>query len=154
MTVGALTYRATVGVPERSRHEEQAGFGRTKPKGGAGSRQTRQNKASVLPVVCATPASFHRWRGTGSLTTIINNVYTVDFWLSDNGGLTTFSSLSTNGDINDTGGNGADLLVYGGAIPTATPLPAALPLFAGGLGWMGLFGRARKRKKAAATAAA
>jgi hypothetical protein len=35
-----------------------------------------------------------------------------------------------------------------------TPLPAALPLFASGLGAMGLFGRRRKRKNAAATAAA
>jgi len=32
---------------------------------------------------------------------------------------------------------------------TATPLPAALPLFAGGLGVMGLFGWRRKRKAAA-----
>jgi hypothetical protein len=33
-----------------------------------------------------------------------------------------------------------------------TPLPAALPLFAGGLGVMGLFARRRKRKSAAVTA--
>jgi hypothetical protein len=33
---------------------------------------------------------------------------------------------------------------------TATPLPAALPLFAGGLGMMGLLGWRRKRKSAAA----
>jgi hypothetical protein len=32
----------------------------------------------------------------------------------------------------------------------ATPLPAALPLFATGLGAMGLFGWRRKRKNAAA----
>jgi hypothetical protein len=36
----------------------------------------------------------------------------------------------------------------------ATPLPAALPLFAGGLGVMGLFGWRRKRKVAASLAAA
>jgi len=36
----------------------------------------------------------------------------------------------------------------------ATPLPATLPLFAGGLGAMGLLGRRRKRKNAAALAAA
>ena len=35
-----------------------------------------------------------------------------------------------------------------------TPLPAALPLFAGGLGLLGLFGRGKKRKASAATAAA
>jgi hypothetical protein len=37
---------------------------------------------------------------------------------------------------------------------TATPIPAALPLFATGLGAMGLFGWRRKRKNAAAIAAA
>jgi hypothetical protein len=37
---------------------------------------------------------------------------------------------------------------------TATPLPAALPLFAGGLGVMGLLARRRKRKNTAAIAAA
>jgi hypothetical protein len=37
---------------------------------------------------------------------------------------------------------------------TATPVPAALPLFASGLGAMGLFGWRRKRKNAAAIAAA
>ena len=35
---------------------------------------------------------------------------------------------------------------------TATPLPAALPLFASGLGGLGLLGLRRKRKKAAAIA--
>jgi hypothetical protein len=35
----------------------------------------------------------------------------------------------------------------------ATPLPAALPLFAGGLGVIGLLGWRRKRKNAAAIAA-
>lgn len=35
-------------------------------------------------------------------------------------------------------------------IPTATPLPAALPLFAGGLGAMGLLSRRKKRKAVAA----
>jgi probable HAF family extracellular repeat protein len=37
--------------------------------------------------------------------------------------------------------------------PSETPLPAALPLFATGLGVMGLLGRRRKRKAAAALAA-
>jgi len=38
--------------------------------------------------------------------------------------------------------------------PSETPLPAALPLFAGGLGVIGLFGWRRKRKNTAAVAAA
>jgi hypothetical protein len=37
--------------------------------------------------------------------------------------------------------------------PTATSLPAALPLFATGLGALGLFGWRRKRKTSAAIAA-
>ena len=36
-------------------------------------------------------------------------------------------------------------------LPSATPIPAALPLFAGGLGLLGLFGR-RKRQQVQATA--
>ena len=39
-----------------------------------------------------------------------------------------------------------------GASVVATPLPAALPLFATGLGALGLLGWWRKRKAAAATA--
>jgi hypothetical protein len=38
--------------------------------------------------------------------------------------------------------------------PAATPLPAAFPLFAGGLGLMGLFARSRKRKSASRLATA
>ncbi len=40
------------------------------------------------------------------------------------------------------------------AISSETPLPAALPLFASGLGALGLFGWCRKRKNAAVPAAA
>jgi uncharacterized protein (TIGR03118 family) len=41
-----------------------------------------------------------------------------------------------------------------GAIQVATPIPAALPLFATGLGALGLLARRRKRKAAATSAAA
>jgi hypothetical protein len=50
------------------------------------------------------------------------------------------------------GVTGPDLNDYLGV--TTTPLPAALPLFASGLGALGLFGWRRKRKNAAAIAAA
>jgi hypothetical protein len=40
-----------------------------------------------------------------------------------------------------------------GDTPVVTPLPATLPLFAGGLGAVGFLSRGRKRKKAAALAA-
>jgi hypothetical protein len=45
---------------------------------------------------------------------------------------------------NDT----STLLITADFAPTATPLPAALPLFAGGLGMIGLLGRRKKRKTA------
>jgi hypothetical protein len=37
----------------------------------------------------------------------------------------------------------------GNALPSATPIPAALPLFASGLGALGLLGWRRKKKAAA-----
>jgi hypothetical protein len=47
----------------------------------------------------------------------------------------------------------ATLTSSGGGQGSSTPLPAALPLFASGLGVMGLLGWRRKRKRAAASAA-
>ena len=43
-----------------------------------------------------------------------------------------------------------DGTIFPDAADTATPLPAALPLFATGLGGLGLLGWRRKRKSAAA----
>lgn len=82
---------------------------------------------------------------TQAIATTIGSTYSLNFLLSDNGGLTTFSSLSTNGDITDTGGNGIDLLVYAGALPTPAtiPEPATLTLFGASLSGVGLI---RRRK--------
>ena len=49
--------------------------------------------------------------------------------------------------------NSDDLAIVDNRFESATPLPAALPLFATGLGALGLLGRRRKRKNAAALAA-
>jgi len=88
---------------------------------------------------------------TQLIPTTVGSLYTITFSLTDDGGLSTFSQISTNGNTTDTGGNGADLLVYAGTSePTAaTPLPAALPLYATGVGVMALFGWRRKRKASA-----
>jgi hypothetical protein len=71
----------------------------------------------------------------------------------------TFASLSvTPGTYVWTWGTGADqsftLFIVSPLEIGATPLPAALPLFATGLSGLGLFGWCRKRKNAAAIAAA
>jgi hypothetical protein len=57
------------------------------------------------------------------------------------------NSLFFASDIMGTNGNTGDV---GAPNVSATPLPAALPLFIGGLGMMGLFGRRRKREASVA----
>lgn len=96
--------------------------------------------------------------GNGSPTSL-----TTGFFLL-NGSATSFSSANTNSlDLTGTvftfaedGVNDPQFYVSGlayditgGGGLNGTPLPAALPLFAGGLGVMGLLARRRKRKLAA-----
>jgi len=79
--------------------------------------------------------------------TIIGDTYTLSFYYTeDNGaGDTTFSDLSTNGDVADTGGNGIDILAYAssGAPPAAVPEPASIAIL--GAGVLGLL-MIRRRK--------
>ncbi len=50
------------------------------------------------------------------------DTYTLSFFYTDDGGLSTFSDLSTNGDTTGTGGTGANILAYAQAgLPVACP---------------------------------
>ncbi len=73
---------------------------------------------------------------TQMVATNIGDSYLLSFVYSDNSGLSTFSDLSTNGNITGTGGNGVDILAYAQAgLPpagTVTPEPDSILLMATG----------------------
>jgi hypothetical protein len=97
---------------------------------------------------------------TQSLTNLtVGDTYTVSFWLNsiDDQGTapTDYQHLSTNGDDttnnsnNGVLGNGYDVLVYAGGVPTlsTTPEPASLTML--GIGCIGLMGYGWRRKRRA-----
>ena len=83
---------------------------------------------------------------TRAISTTVGTTYRISFELSDDGSLTTFSTLSTNGNTTGTGGNGINLLVYAGdAVPTAAvPEPSTWAMML--LGFVGLGFMAYRRK--------
>jgi hypothetical protein len=105
--------------------------------------------ASITPEVLA---SGNYWiavlYGDANTAQISTSAVTTEAGISLTGGATCTQSTSCS--------NTGDVETFGPNLETAaTPLPATLPLFAGGLGMLGLLGgRLRKRKASAATATA
>jgi hypothetical protein len=87
-----------------------------------------------------------------TIATSIRDSYQISFWNVDNGPLQTYSQLSTNGDTTDTGGNGADILVYATAVapPLNTPEPATWAMMLIGFAGLGLAGYRARRSHALA----
>ncbi len=73
-----------------------------------------------------------------TIATTVGHTYQISYYLADNGGGATFSRVSTNGDVSDTGGNGIDVLAYalaglpapgGGGSPPTVPALSTAGLF-------------------------
>ena len=84
-----------------------------------------------------------------TISTTVGDVYEISFYVTDNSGLTNWSSLSTNGDTTDTGGNGADVLAYAQAglpPPGTVPEPSTWAMMLIGFAGLGFAGYRASRK--------
>ena len=81
-----------------------------------------------------------------TIPTSVGDHYQISIFVTDNGGLTTFSDLSTNGIVNGTGGNGIDVLAYAQAGLPAPGVPEPATMLLLGLGLVGVAGVRRFKK--------
>nr|MEA2798426.1 hypothetical protein [Phenylobacterium sp.] len=91
---------------------------------------------------------------TQNIATIVGQTYNLSFWLMDDGELTTFQHLSTNGNTTGAGGDGVDLVVYAGSgvpVPGGVPEPATWALML--TGFFGAGAALRRRQKLTAATA-
>ncbi len=92
------------------------------------------------------------------VTTRNGDNYTLSFYYTDNGTLSTFSSLSTNGQTgyNNTGGNGVDILAYAQATNPIAPVPEpeTYAMLLAGFGLVGFLAFRRKDDSSDMTMAA
>jgi hypothetical protein len=80
------------------------------------------------------------------VTLVVGDQYRLSFLYSDDGGLTTFSDLSTNGQPG-TGGNGVDILAYAQAgLPPPGNVPEPSTLVSLGTGLLAFAGVVRSRR--------
>jgi hypothetical protein len=90
------------------------------------------------------------------VTTIPGHTYNLSFQVSDNGPLTIWQPLSTNGIVTGTGGNGIDILAYAGAglpPPGSVPEPSTWAMLLLGFAGLGFVGYRRAARGHAALAA-
>ncbi len=84
-----------------------------------------------------------------TIATTIGDTYRVAFNLTDNGSLTTFQQLSTNGNVTGTGGNGVDVLVYAQASAVQPGVPELSTWAMLGIGFAGLAFVGQRARRAA-----